>query len=289
MQGQDSGSQKDRRPYSKRTTTAPARGRLLRVARIEGVLLDIDGVLAVSWEPVPGAARTVTWLRNQGVPFRLVTNTTTHTAADLADVLTGAGIPVQPWEVITAVVGTASYLRRHHTGARCYLLTDGNALDDLEGIHLVEPDAEDADVVVLGGACDEFSYSNVNRAFRMLMSGASLIAMHKNLYWRTSAGWELDGGAYVRALEEAAGVTATVCGKPSAPFFEAALGMLGMGADRVCMVGDDIVNDVLGAQDLGLTGVLVRTGKFRPEDVEKGAPDLAIDSIADLPALLGAA
>lgn len=255
---------------------------------IEGVLLDIDGVLAVSWEPIEGAARTVGWLRDEGIAFRLVTNTTTHTCADLAGVLSGAGIAVEPGEIITAVVGTAAYLREHRPGARCFLLSDGNAREDLEGVTLVGPGAEDADVVVVGGACDDFSYANVNRVFRMLMNGAALVAMHKNLYWKTGGGWELDGGAYVHALEQAAGVEATVCGKPSAPFFDAALGMLGAPAERVCMVGDDIVNDVLGAQALGLIGVLVRTGKFRPEDLEAagGAPDLTIDSIADLPALL---
>jgi len=252
------------------------------------VLLDIDGVLAVSWEPIPGAATTVTWLRNEGIPFRLVTNTTTHTTRDLADVLSGAGIAVEPWEIITAVVGTAAYLRRHHAGARCFLLSDGSAEEDLEGVHLADAEATEADVVILGGACEEFSYANVNRAFRMLMEGAALIAMHRNLYWRTSGGWELDGGAYAHALEAASGVEATVCGKPSRPFFEAALGMLGVEAERACMVGDDVVNDVLGAQAVGLTGVLVRTGKFRPEDLERAgaAPDYAIDSIADLPALL---
>ena len=64
--------------------------------------------------------------------------------------------------------------------------------------------------------------------------------------------------------------------------------MLGVPADRAAMVGDDIVNDVLGAQASGITGVLVRTGKFRPTDLERddGTPDHVLDSFADLPALL---
>jgi len=79
-----------------------------------------------------------------------------------------------------------------------------------------------------------------------------------------------------------------ICGKPSAAYFASALAMLGVPAQRTAMVGDDLENDVLGAQAAGLTGVLVRTGKFRPEDLERadGSPDVQLDSIAELPGLL---
>jgi HAD superfamily hydrolase (TIGR01458 family) len=132
------------------------------------------------------------------------------------------------------------------------------------------------------------SYGNLNHAFRLVMDGAALVGMHRNLYWRTADGLALDGGAYLAALEEATGTAATICGKPSARFFAAALDALGVAADRAIMVGDDIVNDVVGAQRAGVPGVLVRTGKFLPGDLDKGRPDRTIDSIADLPRLLGA-
>lgn len=254
---------------------------------IDGVLLDIDGVLAVSWHALPGAIDTIEWLRRQGMPFRLITNTTTHTRRDLAETLRSAGIDVEPSEIVTAVVATASYLRSHHPGARVSLLSDGDAREDLDGVRIVERD-DDADVVVLGGACDDFTYGAMNAVFRTLMDGATLVGMHRNLYWRTSEGWQLDSGSYVAGLEEATGRTAAICGKPSAAYFEEALRMLGMPADRAAMVGDDVNNDVLGAQAAGLTGVLVRTGKFMPEDLERadGEPDHVLDSIADLPAWL---
>jgi HAD superfamily hydrolase (TIGR01458 family) len=250
---------------------------------IEGVLLDIDGVLTTSWVQIPGAAEALDRLRAARVPFRLVTNTTTHARAELASTLGEAGIRVTPDDIITAVVGTASYLRAKHPGARVKLLSDGDPTSDLDGVELV--DAE-ADVVVIGGAGDDFSHKNLNDVFRMLMAGAALVGMHRNLYWQTSAGLELDGGAYIAGLEEAAGTHATICGKPSPEFFAAALAELGTPSERAAMVGDDIVNDVLGAQAIGLTGVLVRTGKFRPTDLDKGEPNHVIDSIADLPSLL---
>ena len=79
-----------------------------------------------------------------------------------------------------------------------------------------------------------------------------------------------------------------ICGKPAVAFFEAALGSVGASAPRSLMVGDDIVNDVEGAKAAGLRGVLVRTGKFREADLEKGSPDAVLDSVADLHSLLEA-
>jgi HAD superfamily hydrolase (TIGR01458 family) len=256
---------------------------------IRGFLLDMDGVLVTSWDPIPGAREALERLRRDGYPFRIVTNTTSRTRRAMARTLRAAGFDVDADEVITATVGTTTYLREHHPGARCLVINDGDAGEDLAGVTLAAP-GEEADVVVLGGAGDGFDYAAINHAFRLLRGGAALVAMHRNLYWRTAEGDQLDGGAYVRALEEAAGVEAVVCGKPAAPFFEAALEDLGLPREEVAMVGDDVVNDVLGAQAVGIRGVLVRTGKFRPEDLERtdGSPDHVIDSIADLPGLPGA-
>jgi HAD superfamily hydrolase (TIGR01458 family) len=253
----------------------------------DAVLLDIDGVLAVSWEPIPGAVDTLSQLRAEGVPFRLITNTTTHPRTALAATLAEAGFDVEPSEIFTAVVATGEYLRAHHPGARVLVISDGDPSADLDDVELVGPDDE-ADVVVIGGAGDAFSYATVNRAFQLLLDGAALVGMHRNFFWRTKEGLQLDGGAYIVGLEEASGRTAVICGKPAEAYFGSALAALGTEPRRTAMVGDDLVNDVLGAQVAGITGVLVRTGKFRPEDLERaeGRPDRVIDSVADLPALL---
>jgi HAD superfamily hydrolase (TIGR01458 family) len=246
---------------------------------VEAVLLDIDGVLVTSWQPLPGAAETLAWLRQNDVPFRLITNTTTHTRAALAKTLADAGIAVSADEIVTAVVATGSYLRTAHPGARVFVLSDGDARSDLEGVNVVQ---DDADVVVLGGAYEGFDYPTMNRVFRMLMDGAPLVAMHRNMYWRTSEGLQLDGGAYVAALEQATGTLAVVCGKPAREYFMSALDGLGVSAERTAMVGDDLESDVIGAQDAGLIGVLVRSGKFRQDVLDRSdrKPDFTIDSIA---------
>jgi HAD superfamily hydrolase (TIGR01458 family) len=251
------------------------------VGDIDGLLLDIDGVLAVSWEPLPGALEAMESLREH-IPFRLITNTTTHTRRELSATLRGAGFDVEPDEIVTAVTATATYLRQHHAGGRAFVLTDGAPGEDLAGVPLVET-PDDADVIVIGGASDAFTYDVVNRIFRRVMNGAALVGMHRNLYWKTSRGWELDGGAYIAGLEEATGTTAAICGKPARAYFDAAVALLGVPAARAAMVGDDVTNDVEGARAAGLTGVLVRTGKFREGDLGTGSPDAVLASIAEVP------
>lgn len=252
---------------------------------VDGLLIDIDGVLTVSWVPIDGVDDAMASLRSSGIPLRFATNTTTRTRGEVARLLSEAGIPVEVDEILTAPAATAAHLRREHPGARVFLLNTGDLSDDLGGIDLV--DSGPADVVVIGGAGVDFTHEQLNEAFRLILGGAAFVAMHRNIYWRTSAGLELDTGAYVRALEEATGVEPVVLGKPSADFFATGVAELGLDAGRVAMVGDDLHNDVLGAQHAGLRGVLVRTGKFRPEVLAASneRPDVVIDSFADLPSL----
>jgi HAD superfamily hydrolase (TIGR01458 family) len=258
------------------------------MARIAAVLIDIDGVLTVSWKPLPGAVAALQRLREAALPLALVTNTTSRTRASIAAALAGAGFMVTAADILTAPVIAAAYLTVHYPGARCLLLNSGNIGEDLAGVPLARAGDPEVDVVLVGGAGSEFTYQALNAAFGHLQSGARLVAMHRGLYWRTSEGLQLDSGAFVVGLEQAAGITAEVVGKPAPAFFTAALAHLGASADGTLMVGDDIENDVLAAQRQGLTGALVKTGKYLPRTHHdaSGTPDHVLDSFADLPALL---
>ena len=256
--------------------------------RVGAVLIDIDGVLTVSWEPISGAVAAVQHLRAAEIPLALVTNTTSRSRASIAAALAAAGFPVTASDVLTAPAVAAAYLREHYPGARCLLLNSGDIRADLPGITLAGDDEPAVDVVLIGGAGPEFSYQALNRAFGSLQAGARLVAMSRGMYWRTGNGLQLDSGAFVAGLEQAAGMAAEVVGKPAEAFFSAALAHLGVTAQDAMMIGDDIVNDVLAAQRCGLTGVLVKTGKYlaRTHSSAPSAPDHVLDSIADLPWLL---
>jgi HAD superfamily hydrolase (TIGR01458 family) len=251
------------------------------------LLVDIDGVLTVSWAAIPGSVDALRSLRDARVPIAFVTNTTSISRAEVARRLVDAGFAVDADEILTAPAMTAAYLHRAHPGARCAVVGEGDVTADLTDVTVVALD-DDPDVVVLAGGGPALSYEVVNRVFRLASDGVPLVAMHRNLSWATADGLRLDAGAFLVGIEQAAQVEAVTMGKPSRECFAAGLERLGLAAHETFMVGDDLDADVLGAQAAGLSGVLVRTGKFRPEVLERttARPDHVVDAFADVPALL---
>jgi len=161
-------------------------------------------------------------------------------------------------------------------------------LEEFEGIRRDDANPE---VIVIGDIGDRWNYGLMSELFSSLVSGAKLVALHKGRYFEGEDGLILDIGGFVAGLEYASGVSATVIGKPSPTFFQSAVADMGLQPDRVAMVGDDIEADVGGAQRAGLAGILVKTGKYRAHLVSTSSvrPDAVIESIADVPHILGIA
>ena len=249
--------------------------------RIRGVLLDVDGVLHIDGEPIPGAGDALDRLRAIGVPFRLLTNGTMRSRTDLSGYLGTMGISVNSDEILTAVTAAAEFVRIHHAGEPCYLLASPGLEDEFDGVPLTIDEA-DARVVVVGGASDAFTFEAVNRAYRMLRGGAALVAMHKSRHWLTRDGITLDSGPYIHGLEWASGRPAAIAGKPERHFFEAGFASLGLLAAEVAMVGDEPFQDVQAAMECGATGILVQTGLGSIETPSGVSPDIVLTSVADL-------
>src|SRR5512133_2462532 len=260
-----------------------------RVTRIDSpsmaaILLDIEGVLHVSWNEIPGARSAVERLRENGHRLRFITNNTTRARRELALELGRMGIELDEEELQTTPLAAARSL----AGKRVLALTMPRIIDDLRGIELV---GDNADAVLIGGADETaatnqvFSYMNLARAFAELDAGAELYCLHRNRWWETTRGPLLDAGAFVAGLEYAAEIDAIVVGKPSTAYFATAIEALDAEPELTWMVGDALESDVLGAQRFGLRTALVRTGKFRPDELERSAvaPDVVLSSVADLP------
>jgi HAD superfamily hydrolase (TIGR01458 family) len=252
---------------------------------VEGLLLDLSGVIYVQDAAVPGAADALERLRSEGIPIRLVTNTTMRPRSSILERLERLGIEAGPAELLTPATLAAS--RCAEAGYESVSLVVLDELrEDLEGL---EERGDTVDAVVVGDLGDSWDYEVLNRAFRQLMDGAALIALQKNRYWETAEGLSLDAGPFVSALEYATGREAEVVGKPSPAFFELALRELGATADHAAMVGDDVEADVGGAIEAGLAGILVRTGKYRDDLVRESGiePTATVESIAGVPELIG--
>lgn len=264
------------------------------LAGVRGLLLDLDGVLVLKGHAIEGAAAAIDRLDLLGLPYRVVTNTSLVSRATLAGMGAAMGVPLPKERIMSALSATAAFTRRRFAGQPLYVLCAPDARSEFEGQHLMSheqaamPDATAAAVVV-GDAAEEFTPRNILSAFRLVRSGARLVAMHRNRWWLTPDGPTLDAGAYVVGLEFATERRAIVLGKPSRAFFAEALRELALPSDTVAMVGDDLWNDVLAAQRAGLRGAFVLTGKHGPAELRRaaasapprgGAPDVVAASLA---------
>lgn len=253
---------------------------------VEGVLLDIDGVLYTGDYSVAGAVEAIKFLEDEGIPFRCLSNTTRRSRAAISARLGNFGLVIPEDLIFTPAAAIVSVLKDKGID-RCFFLTFGDVERDLISGGAVRSE-ESAGAVVIGDAGGNFSYSSLNTAFRLLMGGAEFFALEKDRYWMDNDGLSLSAGPFVFGLEYATGKTARLIGKPSPAFFEKALESMEVPAEKAVMVGDDIYTDIGGSQDAGLRGILVRTGKFdQKRTAESGiSPCMIIDSIRDLPEVI---
>ena len=243
---------------------------------IKGLLFDIGGVLYVGEHVIDGASETIYRL-HEHYDMRFVTNTTRTNPKSVLEKLKGFGISIESKDLFTALDATRDFLISRD--ATMFPVMTDEAKEYLKGFVSSRPD-----FVVVADAYENFDYAHLNSAFRALMQGASLIAAAKNRYFKDKdEKLSMDAGGFVDALEYASGKQAIIIGKPSENFFHTAVSSMGFCPHEVLMVGDDIQSDIKGAQDARLQTALVKTGKFRVEDLQKGIyPDLILNDVSEL-------
>jgi HAD superfamily hydrolase (TIGR01458 family) len=235
-----------------------------RIEDLRGFLIDLDGVLYTGTTPVPGSME----------------------ALHALDELHRMGYAIDPARILTPAVAAARTLVQQGKQS-CLLLSTGDVHRDFEE-HGIATDDPHADTVIVADAGDAFTYQGLTEAFRLLLSGGELLALEKDRFWMGDTGLMLSAGPFVAALEFASGKTSRLIGKPAKEFFLQAVGELRLDPGMVAMIGDDISSDILGAKACGMKGFLVKTGKFREEEVRRSPvrPDLIMDSLAALPMYL---
>lgn len=250
------------------------------------LLIDLDGVIYEGDRVVDGALQALSWMERERIPHLYVTNTTSRSRDALLQKFENLGFGADIDEVMTPLVAASEFLQ-HKRYRKIAAFVPADAALELDDFEIVDAEAGDpVDAVVVGDLGDAWDYQQMNLAFRLLMreSRPELVALGMTRYWRGPEGLRLDVAPFVRALEHAAACEAVVVGKPAAAFFDAALARLHCDAARTLMIGDDINADVDAAQNCGIRGIQVRTGKFRAVDLDSGVEPFALlDSIADLP------
>ena len=261
----------------------------LDVGAIELFLFDIDGVfLEGKREPrLLSGTKILPWLRAHDLPFRLVTNTSTHPRGFLVETLRSHGVDVREDEIHAALEVTVGVAARRFPGGRCHVVGEPGWGAAAAAAGLVEVDDAPADVVLVG-LTRYANYELLSAAARCLKGGAQLLACHRNRMWIDERGPSLSCGPWLAALEYATGVRAEWFGKPSAAFYGEACRSLGLPPSAALMIGDDPEADVAGAQGAGIAGGLVLSGKTNRADLAASGvtPDLVLECVDDLVDLL---
>jgi HAD superfamily hydrolase (TIGR01458 family) len=253
---------------------------------MEALLFDLDGVLYQGGRVIDGALETLHWCERCAIPHLFVTNTSSKPRRALVERLSAMGLSASAEQIFAPPVAARDYLAAHDAEPLALFVREATR-EDFVGLALLHDAAErGAGSVVIGDIGKAWDFATLNRAFRLLMAEPrpTLIALGMSRYAQGSDGLVLDVAPFIKALEHASGCEAVVMGKPARAFFDAAVHKLGTSPAQTVMIGDDIHGDVGGAQAAGLAGILVRTGKFRPNDLEgEIRPDAILDSVADLP------
>ncbi len=170
-----------------------------------GLLLDIDGVMVTSWKALPGAVEAVSRLADRDIPRMFLTNTTSRSRNEIAELLNDCGFSVDADEILTAAKLTAEYVSSTYPGKRVWVLNQGPIAEDMTEVELTD-DPADAEVVVLGGAGSVFTHDSLSKVLEMLLDGVPVIAMHRSMTWSTADGLSIDTGVYLEGgLEKASG------------------------------------------------------------------------------------
>lgn len=242
----------------------------------KALFLDLSGVLYDGKTVISGAVEIVAEARRRGLVLRFVTNTATKPATTILNNLKNMGFEVGDGELLTAPMAARAYIEQRQL--RPFCLIHRSLRQEFADLNQSDPNC-----VLLGDARNDLHYENLNQAFQLCHSGAPLIGIGMNKYFKEDGALMLDVGAFIHAIEWAADVRATIMGKPSKGFFDQVVRSTGLAASDCLMVGDDVLGDVVGAVEAGLQGCLVQTGKYHPRD-NQHLPERAklIASVAEL-------
>tara|TARA_Y100001970_G_C14215547_1_gene849445 strand:+ start:496 stop:1275 length:780 start_codon:yes stop_codon:yes gene_type:complete len=245
--------------------------------KIQGFLFDLDGVFCIGDLVLPGAIKTLTYLNSNNIPYRFLTNTTTKSRLDLFNKLIDLGFPVEQYHIISAAYAGVLKLRELQCSS-CELVLNDSAQQDYSEFNINNNNPE---YIVIGDLDKDWTFDVVDNIFNKVINGSKIVALHKGKYFKVSNKLQIDSGAFIAGIEYASSTESIVVGKPTTAFFDIAVKDINIEKKNLVMVGDDIINDIQGAQLSGINGILVQTGKYRKDLIEKAniQPQLMISSI----------
>lgn len=258
---------------------------------INAVIFDLDGVVYIGNKMIAGADKAIAELKKRGIKIAYLTNACTRSRKGRAEKLISLGIPAEENEFFTTSYATAEYISENYPKQKqnVFYIGGKGVAEELAKKGIAVVDAEKADIVVVGLDV-RMTYEKMSAAFRAIIRGADFIATNTDATFPVEDGLLPGAGALVEFLAYAANKKPKVIGKPNTYLLQLAVGELGIGKDRLLIVGDRIETDIALGKKFGIKTVLVLSGIAKKEDVKKlkksEMPDYVLNSIAELPAIL---
>lgn len=253
------------------------------LASIRALLIDMDGVLWVGQQPLPGVRPFFEFLRARQIRFVLVSNNATRRADYAVGRLKSMGVNITPEEVLTSADATPRWLASKLPEIkRAFVVGEDALLDALREAH-IDSVPENADAVI-AGLDRSLNYEKLKRATLEIRRGAKFIATNTDRTLPTEEGLTPGAGSIVAALAAATDIEPLVIGKPGRPMFDLALEMAGTTVPETAMLGDRLDTDIDGAAAIGLTTIMVLTGVSTRAEAEHNQyrPDFIMDDLMAL-------
>ena len=238
------------------------------------LLLDLDGVVYVGPEPVPGAPEALAQARDMGLRLAYVTNNAARPPEVVSRHLTELGVPAEPEDVVTSAQAAAAMVAADlPTGSRV-LAVGGEGLWQALSARGLTPvaSAQDGPVAVVQGFSPDTTWGMLLEACIGVNAGLPWIATNMDLTIPTPRGTAPGNGALVQVVRTATGASPRVAGKPFRPLMDESC--VRTGAQRALVVGDRLDTDIAGAHAAGLPSLLVLTGVTGAADLLRAEPHL---------------
>ena len=240
------------------------------------VLCDLDGVVWLAQQPIPGSVEAIALLRSQGHRVLFVTNNSSARVDDQEAALARIGIPAVG-EVLTSAQAAAQLLE---PGQRALVCGGDGVVQALQARGVTVCTDGDVDAVVVGWH-RTFDYDGLTRAARAVRRGAMLIGTNDDATYPTPDGPIPGGGSILAAVRTASGATPVVAGKPYEPMAMLVRAVVGQEASReAVMVGDRPSTDGLFARTLGCRYAHVFSGVTPRHAIIDPVPDVAVADLA---------
>ena len=249
----------------------------------KGFICDMDGVIYLGNQLLPGVAEFVNWLNENDKRFLFLTNSSERSPKERRQKLQRMGLDIGEEHFYTSALATAAFLKKQAPGCTAFVIGAPGLLNALYDVGVTMNDV-DPDYVIVGETAS-YNYEVITKAVRLVLNGARLIATNSDLTGPTEFGIAPACRSLVAPIELATGKKAYFMGKPNPLMMRTGLQLLGVHSEEAAMVGDRMDTDVIAGMESGLATVLVLSGCTSRTDVNDYPyrPTYILNGVGDIP------